>query len=77
MVIVGGSRNVWGALLGAALMTAVGRQIEDVEAIKDLSIVVYGGVLILFVIFMPQGLADVLRRGGQAIARLRGRVASV
>lgn len=70
MVIVGGVRNIWGALLGAALMTAMGQQIEKTEALKHLNVAVYGLMLILFVIFMPNGLADVLRRVGARIARL-------
>lgn len=61
-VIVGGARSVWGALLGAALMTIVGQQIERYEAIKDMNTVVYGLMMILFIIFMPAGLADIIRR---------------
>jgi branched-chain amino acid transport system permease protein len=70
MVIVGGSRSVWGALLGAALMTALGQQIDKTEAIKSISDVVYGAVMILFVIFMPTGLAGLLQRAGRASLRL-------
>lgn len=62
MVIVGGSRSIWGAVLGAALMTALGQQIDKTEAIKDLSTVVYGGMLMVFVIFMPGGLVELLRQ---------------
>ena len=76
IVIVGGARSVWGALLGAALMTALGQQIEKTEAIKDLNVVVYGLVMILFVIFMPNGLADILRRAGARVAGLRGGASS-
>lgn len=63
IVIVGGSRNVWGALLGAALMTALAQQIEKTDAIKDLSDVAYGLMLVLFIVFMPAGLAGVLSKG--------------
>ena len=63
MVVVGGARSLWGAILGAALMTALGQQIEKVELVKDLSVVVYGTVLMLFVILMPDGLAGLVRRG--------------
>lgn len=73
MVIVGGARNIWGALLGAALMTAVGQGIEKTEAIKDLSTVVNGLVLILFVIFMPNGLVEVLRSAARGLSGLRRR----
>lgn len=63
MVIVGGARSLWGAVLGAALMTALGQQIEKIELIRDLSVLVYGTLLMLFVIFMPDGLAGLVRRG--------------
>ncbi len=72
MVIVGGSRSVWGALLGAALMTAVSQQIERTDAIKDLNTVVYGLALMVFVIFMPTGLAGLLRRSWDSLAARRG-----
>jgi branched-chain amino acid transport system permease protein len=70
MVIVGGSRSVWGALLGAALMTALGQQIDKTEAIKSISDVVYGTVMILFVVFMPTGMAGLLQRAGRVGLRL-------
>ena len=72
MVVVGGAGNIWGALLGAGLMTILGQRIEKTDLIKDFSEVVYGGVLILFVIFMPEGLAGLLRRAGQWIRRPGG-----
>jgi len=71
MVIVGGSRSVWGALLGAGLMTAMAEQIEKVEAISDLSTVVYGLLLVLFVIFMPKGLAGIIQQLTGALLRRR------
>lgn len=75
MVIVGGVRNIWGALLGAALMTAMGQHIERTEAVHQYNVAVYGLMLMLFVIFMPNGLVEVLRRAGLRIARLGRREA--
>jgi len=72
MVVVGGSRSLWGALLGAALMTGLSQQIEKVEAIKELTVVVYGTVLMLCVIFMPDGLAGLIQRGWQALPWAKG-----
>lgn len=70
MVIVGGARNVWGALLGAALMTALGQQIDKTEAIASFSDVVYGLLMVIFVIYMPSGLAGLLQRAGLGAGRL-------
>jgi branched-chain amino acid transport system permease protein len=71
MVIVGGSRSLWGPILGAVLMTGLSQRIEKTDAIKDLSEVVYGLALMLILVFMPQGLTgwieaigSRLRRGG-------------
>lgn len=71
MVMVGGSRSLWGPILGAVLMTGLSQRIEKTDAIKDLSEVVYGLALMLILIFLPQGLTGWivavggrLRRGG-------------
>lgn len=59
MVIVGGMRDVWGAILGAALM---GMLPEWLASIEDWRFVVYGIILLLIMMFLPQGLVTPLRR---------------
>ncbi len=66
MVIVGGSRSVWGALSGAAILTVLNQALmklgEVVPALSGLDVVFFGAILIVTVVFMPDGLAGRIRR---------------
>ena len=53
MVAVGGMANIWGAVMGAALLTILP---EYLRVFRDYDILIYGGVLLLIMIFLPQGL---------------------
>lgn len=53
MVVIGGMASVWGALLGAALLTLLP---EALHAFADFEMVVYGLILMTVMIFLPQGL---------------------
>lgn len=69
MVIVGGAATIWGPLLGAAALTLIHQGIvqlgEHAPLVRDLDVVIFGLLLILMLIFQPQGLARALgRRGG-------------
>jgi branched-chain amino acid transport system permease protein len=68
MVVIGGLGSVYGSFLGAALLTLLP---ELLRGAQDYDIVIYGGLLMVMVMFMPGGLVrgipDLFRR----IARLR------
>ncbi|MEH7249040.1 branched-chain amino acid ABC transporter permease [Neobacillus niacini] len=53
MVIVGGAGTVWGPLVGAALLTLLP---EVMRFSEDISMIVYGLVVVMVVIFMPNGI---------------------
>lgn len=53
MVVIGGMASIWGALLGASLLTLLP---EWLHAFSDLEMVVYGLILMLVMIILPQGL---------------------
>ncbi len=53
MVAVGGMSSVWGALLGAAVLTILP---EFLTVFEDMDILVYGLILMLIMIFAPGGL---------------------
>lgn len=53
MVLVGGSDSVPGSILGAALLTFLPEWLRD---LKNIYLVVYGAVIILVIVFMPEGL---------------------
>ncbi len=60
MVIVGGTANVWGALLGAAILVVLPDLLKFLEMPGDIAdqmrLVIYGVVLILVLRFRPQGI---------------------
>jgi len=53
MVIIGGLGSIWGALLGAGILTVLP---EYLRAFRDFDILVYGVVLMVILLFMPEGI---------------------
>jgi len=58
-VLIGGSRSIWGPLLGACLLAALP---EVLRPLKDSRLIFNGMVLVLVSVYLPQGIAGVLRR---------------
>ncbi|MGQ9607667.1 MAG: branched-chain amino acid ABC transporter permease [bacterium] len=59
MVVIGGSGNIWGAILGTVLLTWLP---EWLTIVKKYDIVIYGILLMLVMIFMPDGLVGRLSK---------------
>lgn len=53
MVVVGGMGSVWGVLFGTGTITMLPEWVDFFETYKDF---VHGGILVLVLIFLPQGL---------------------
>ncbi len=53
MVVVGGMGSIWGTLFGVAFITLLPHYLEFLEAYFDL---IHGLILVLVLIFLPQGL---------------------
>ncbi len=53
MVVVGGMASIWGAFLGAAVLTILP---ELLAVFHDLEVVIFGLILMIVMIFMPRGL---------------------
>jgi len=53
MVVIGGMGSIWGTLIGAGLITMLPEWVDFFETYKDF---VHGGILVLVLIFLPQGL---------------------
>lgn len=53
MVAVGGMASIWGAVMGTALLTILP---EYLRIFRDYDILIYGSVLLLIMIFLPEGL---------------------
>lgn len=70
MVAVGGMMNVWGAVIGAVIMTVLP---EYLRFFHDYDILLYGLVLLLIMMFMPNGIVG-LAQGlyGRAKSRMTG-----
>ena len=67
MVVVGGTETIWGALLGAAVLTLLP---EYLRGLEDFEVLAYGAILMAVLLFMPRGILVGVRRlferGGKA-----------
>ena len=59
MVVIGGMSSVWGALMGTVLL---GLLPEVLRGFKDYDILIYGAILLLMMMFMPEGLFGLTQR---------------
>lgn len=57
MVVVGGMASVFGSVIGAVLLTALPQALATFEGWE---IVVYGAILVVFMIFLPRGIVPSL-----------------
>jgi branched-chain amino acid transport system permease protein len=73
MVVLGGMASTYGAVFGAAALTLLK---AGLVVFHDYEMVILGGILMVIMIFLPQGLFVGLARGLRlALARRRGRLA--
>ena len=63
MSVIGGNRTVGGALVGTVTLVVLNELLRAFQAYR---LIVYGLILILTVIYMPQGLADLFFRKKKA-----------
>jgi branched-chain amino acid transport system permease protein len=59
MVVVGGAETIWGALVGAAVITPLP---EYLRGLEDFEVLAYGAILMAFLLFLPQGILEGIRR---------------
>jgi branched-chain amino acid transport system permease protein len=76
MVAVGGIHNVWGALTGAVLLSLLPEFLSllseylqgfGIQYKTDYDMLVYGGILLLIMLFLPEGLFDGLSRSAKFV----------
>jgi len=67
MVVLGGMASLWGAVAGALFLTVLP---EALRAIESYDILMYGGILVLCMIFLPGGLAEGFRKSAEAVRGL-------
>ena len=59
MVVFGGMASVWGAVLGAAVLTLLP---QVLTVLKDYEMMVFGAVLVTTMVFFPRGIVPTLAR---------------
>ena len=57
MIALGGIHEIWGAIIGAGLITFL--NYEWLHFFEEFEIIVYGGILLLVTIFLPNGLVGI------------------
>ncbi len=60
MVMVGGMQSLWGAILGAVLLTFAGN--EWLQVFSDYEILVYGAMLLCAALFLPGGMVSLISK---------------
>ena len=74
MPIIGGVGTIWGPVVGAAVYGLVRDQIT--ASFPELHLLIYGGMLILIVLFEPAGLLGLAGRAWRRFGRRRGGAAT-
>ncbi|BBD10037.1 branched-chain amino acid ABC transporter permease [Desulfovibrio ferrophilus] len=59
MVVLGGMANVWGAVAGAIFLSVLP---EFLRAFEDIETLLYGGILVLGMMYLPDGIAGGITR---------------
>jgi len=66
MVVLGGMASVWGSVAGAFFLTALPEALREFE---DIDILVYGAILVLTIMYLPDGLAGGVKRLARKLRR--------
>jgi branched-chain amino acid transport system permease protein len=61
MVLIGGLGSLIGSIIGAVLLTALPELLRGAQAFQE---IIYGVLLIAFIVFFPKGLAGILNQSG-------------
>jgi len=59
MLVFGGNGNLLGPILGAAIITS---SQEMLQAFRDYQMLIYGGLMLVSILFLPKGLYGLLRQ---------------
>ena len=70
MVVLGGMASVWGAVAGAIFLSVLPEFLRVFENIETL---IYGSILVLCMMFMPEGIAGGLSKLGRFLLSKRSR----
>lgn len=59
IVVIGGMGSLAGPILGAVILTVIPEYLRDFQSLQE---ILFGGTLIVVAIFMPRGLAGLMKR---------------
>jgi branched-chain amino acid transport system permease protein len=76
MGVIGGVGTLWGPVLGAAVFYPVRQLVLSQPSLVAFNLLLYGGLLIIIVLFEPRGLVGLLARAAHALARRRREAAA-
>jgi len=77
MGVIGGIGTLWGPVLGAAVFYPVRQIVLSDPDLVAFNLLVYGGLLIVIVLFEPRGLVGLLMRLAELDPRRRRRAATI
>jgi branched-chain amino acid transport system permease protein len=63
--MIGGAGTVYGPLIGAVLLAGISDVTRALTDVQGLSLVLYGGLLVVIIAFLPNGLIDLFQRWGR------------
>jgi branched-chain amino acid transport system permease protein len=69
--MIGGAGTVYGPLIGAVLLAGISDATRALTDVQGLSLVLYGGLLVVIIAFLPNGLIDLFQRLGRRRAGAR------
>ncbi|HLZ24994.1 MAG TPA: branched-chain amino acid ABC transporter permease [Ktedonobacterales bacterium] len=82
-ILIGGVASVWGSILGAVFVFALPQVLETLSqtqsassggiASGDLNAIIYGALIIAFLLFEPAGMIGLIRRGQMLLRRFDDR----
>jgi branched-chain amino acid transport system permease protein len=72
-VIVGGTATFYGPLLGLLILTVVNELVLRSLGVELARPLIFGGILILAILFLPQGLESLVQRGWARLSARQGR----
>lgn len=61
IVVIGGLISMFGSVIGAVVLTALPEVLRGVQALQE---IIYGVLLVVFIVFMPWGIAGLAKRVG-------------
>ncbi len=67
MIILGGMHSLWGAVIGAALVTFL--SYEWLHYFEEAEVMVYGAIVLTIVIFLPNGLVSIPQKIRSILAK--------